>query len=278
MSQFVTKNGAIEYTEHGQGHPLIMLRGLGRTVRHWAGFEKQMAQHFRVITFDLRGIGTNKIPLSPRHSLFDVAVDVIAVLDHLEIEKSSILGVSLGGMVAMACGLRFPERVHSLVIVNSSIAGQNIMRMSPLALKTISRVAWDPKNLESKLVDVLTGPYCPTPKKKEIVKLYNQIRTDTGLPIKAVVSQIAGAARFFVADQLKNMKPPTMVLYGSDDKFVPNENSKRIASLIPNAKLVELKHAGHEAHLDKPDEFVAVVRNWYDEIKTTSNSVSLDDT
>jgi pimeloyl-ACP methyl ester carboxylesterase len=136
MSEIVAKNGTIEYSEHGSGHPLVMLRGLGRTVRHWAGFEKAMARHFRVITFDLRGIGTNKIPLSPRHSLFDVALDVKEVLDHLNIEKASILGVSLGGMVAMACGLSFPDRVYSLIIVNSSIAGQKLMRLP----KTTSRV------------------------------------------------------------------------------------------------------------------------------------------
>jgi 3-oxoadipate enol-lactonase len=266
MSELTTKHGVIEYSEHGEGQPLIMLRGLGRTVRHWAGFERQMARHFRVITFDLRGIGTNKVPISPRHSLFDVAEDIVEILDHLKIEKASLLGVSLGGMVALACGLRFPERVHSLIIVNSSIAGQKIMRLTPIALATISRAAWDPKNLESKLVDVLTGPDLPTPKKKKIADLYNQIRTENGMPLKAVASQLAGAARFFVADRLKGMKPPTLVIYGSNDRFVPVENSKRIASLIPDAKLFELKNAGHEAHLDKPEEFISAVKAWHDEL------------
>ena len=268
MNEIVTKNGIIEYSEYGSGHPLVLLRGLGRTVRHWAGFEKAMARHFRVITFDLRGIGTNKIPLSPRHSLFDVAQDVKEVLDHLNIEKASILGVSLGGMVAMACGLSFPERVYSLIIVNSSIAGQKLMRLSPVALATISSAAWDIKNLETKLVNVLTGPDFPTPKKKKIAELYNQIRAEGGMPVKAVTSQLAGAARFFVANQLKTMKPPTLVLYGSSDRFVPNENSKRIASLIPGATLLELKHAGHEAHLDKPEEFIAAVKTWHDELSS----------
>jgi len=267
MSEIVTKNGIIEYADHGNGQPLVMLRGLGRSVRHWAGFEKVMAAHFRVITFDLRGIGTNKVPISPRDSLFDVAEDLKEVLDHLKIEKASILGVSLGGMVAMAFGLNFPDRVHSLIIVNSSIAGQKLMRLSPVALATISRAVWDYKNLESRLIDVLTGPDFSGPKKKKIAELYNQIRAENGLPIKVVTSQLVGAARFFVADRLKSMKPPTLVIYGSKDRFVPVENSRRIASLIPNAKLVELKHAGHEAHLDKPDEFIAVVKEWHDELK-----------
>lgn len=270
MSEIATKNGTIEYSEHGSGHPLVMLRGLGRTMRHWAGFEKKVAQHFRVITFDLRGIGTNKVPLSPRHSLFHVAQDVKEVLDHLKIEKASILGVSLGGMVAMACGLSFPERVYSLIIINSSIAGQKLMRLSPIALATISRAAWDRKNLETKLVDVLTGPDFPAPKKKKIAELYDQIRAESGMPIKAVTSQLAGAARFFVANQLKTMQPPTMVIYGSSDRFVPNENSKRIASLIPDSTLFELKHAGHEAHLDKPEELIAALNAWHEELSRRS--------
>lgn len=267
MAEVVTKNGTIAYAEHGSGQPLVMLRGLGRTVRHWAGFEKQMARHFRVVTFDLRGIGTNKVPLSPRHSLFDMAQDVKEVLDHLKIEKASILGVSLGGMVALACGLSFPERVYSLIVINSSIAGQRLMRLSPIALATISRAAWDAKNLETKLVDVLTGPDFPTPKKKKIAELYDQIRAESGMQIKAITSQLAGAARFFVANQLKEMKPPTMVIYGSSDRFVPNGNSKKIASLIPNSTLFELKHAGHEAHLDKPEELIAAVKAWHEKLE-----------
>ncbi len=267
MNEIKTKHGIIGYFEHGEGHPIVMLRGLARSVRHWAGFEKVMAQHFHVITFDLRGIDTNKIPLSPLHSLFDVAEDIKAVLDHLNIEKATILGVSLGGMVAMAAGLSFPERISSLIIVNSSIAGQKMMRLSPVALATISRAAWDTKNLETKLVEVLTGPDISAAKKKEIADLYNQIRAENGTPVRTVSNQIVGAARFAVAGQLKNIKLPTLVIYGSSDRFVPNENSKRIASLIPDAKLVELKHAGHEAHLDKPTEFVSAVKSWHDDLK-----------
>lgn len=258
----VTSKGDIGYLDIGTGEPVVMLRGLGRTVRHWAGFEQQMAKYFRVICLDLRGIGSNKIPMKPTMSLFDVADDVIAVLDHLQIERATILGVSLGGMVTMAVGIKYPTRCHSLVIVNSSIAGQKALRLSVRALLTITRAAWDRPNLQAKLVNVLTGPDVSPARKEEIIRIYNQIEQEDGLAPQTVGAQLAAAGRFFVAKNLKSMDIPSLVLYGSHDQFVPNKQSRKIADLIPGAKLQELKHAGHEAHLDKPDEFIDAVRTW----------------
>lgn len=266
VNEVVTDKGVIEYLDLGEGEPVVMLRGLGRTIRHWAGFEKQMAKHFRVICLDLRGIGTNHIPMKPTMSLFDLADDVIAVLDHLKIERATILGVSLGGMVTMATGIKYPERCHSLVIVNSSIAGQKTLRLSARALMTITRAAWDRPNLQARLVDVLTGPQLSQERKQDIIRTYNQIEREEGLSPQTVGAQLAAAARFYVAGRLKKLDVPTLVLYGSHDHFVPNKQSKKIATLIPGAKLQELAYAGHEAHLDKPDEFIAVVRTWLDDV------------
>lgn len=265
----ITANGEIGYRVLGAGHPVVMLRGLGRTIRHWAGFETEMAKHFQVIVLDLRGIGTNKIELKPWMTLFDMADDVISVLDHLGIDRATILGVSLGGMLTLACGIKYPQRCTSLVVINSSIAGQRAMRLSFNALFAITRAVWDKPRLQAGLVDALTGPEASLKRKKEIAELYEAIEREDGLAPKIVGAQLLAAARFLVAKDLKKINIPTLVMYGSHDRFVPNVHSKKIAALIPNANIVELAGAGHEAHLDKPDEFIAAVRKWVDGLTYT---------
>lgn len=267
MNEIVTKKGVFECFVHGEGEPLIMLRGLGRTVRHWAGFEKMIARHFRVFTFDLRGIDTNRIPAKLSTSVYDLAEDVIALMDHHKLKKAHLLGVSLGGMVALAAGISYPERIRSLIIVNSSIAGQGVLRLTPEALASISSAAWDQAGMERRLIDVLTGPDITPDRKQEIVQLYDEIKADLGMNAKTVAIQLASAARFFAGKKLKKLTVPTLVIYGSHDKFVPAINSKRIAALIPDAKILELKNAGHEAHLDKPDDFIKAVIDWRDQLQ-----------
>src|SRR5688500_10048226 len=120
MPQVAKNKGAIFYEVHGEGPDLVMLRGLGRCVQHWLGYEQEMAKHCRVITIDLRGIGKTTLPLSVTDTLFDLSHDVTDVLDALKIERAHVLGVSLGGMLTLATGLRHPDRCKSLITINTS--------------------------------------------------------------------------------------------------------------------------------------------------------------
>ena len=107
MPDLVLPSGhKIYYETNGQGTPLVALRGLGRSMRHWLGYEKKLAKHFQVITVDARGIGRSAQKPGWMDTVFDLADDVAAVLDDLKITQAHILGVSLGGMVALAIGLK----------------------------------------------------------------------------------------------------------------------------------------------------------------------------
>ncbi len=263
MPLIKTDKGPISYNVLGDGPPLVLLRGLGRTVRHWLGYEREVARHFKVITLDLRGMGETTARAEWGTTIDDMAADVMAVLDHLEVERAHLLGVSLGGMVTLAAGLKYPERCASLIVINTSIPGLTTLRLTPAALKALASAAWSRDDeLHRRLIDVLVGADLPEAKRHDFASRYASIARHEGLYIETIAKQLVAAVRFRPKRKLKSLQPPTLVIYGTDDRFVPPINSRRLARLLPNAKLVPIAGAGHEVSLDKGEELTGVVEQW----------------
>jgi 3-oxoadipate enol-lactonase len=260
--------GAIHYEVSGEGQPLVMLRGLARSMRHWLGFENEMARHFRVITLDLRGIGQSTRPCTPKMTIYDMADDVMDVLDHLQIPKAHVLGVSLGGMITLAAGLKHPDRCLSLIPVNTSIAGERVLRLSPRAIRGILKTAFTRggNDRQRTLVDNLLGSQASEERRQEIARLYDEIERREGIYGKTALNQLLAAARFSPQRELKDMKVPTMIVYGTDDVFVSTKNSIKLARHLPHAKLLPLASAGHEASLDQGEALIQAVRDWVDSL------------
>lgn len=252
----------IHYEVRGEGPDLVMLRGLGRNMKHWLGFEHKVANHFRAITIDAREIGKSKRGMSVTDTIYDLADDVMQVLDEVGSEKSHIMGVSLGGMVAMAVGVKHPARTSSLVIVNSSIAGSGHARLSASAWMLLLRaVAFGPAIYDD-LARLLLGPEAPVELRKKVAKDWLIIDQASKVAPAVIVKQILAAARFRARDELCGIEVPTLVLYGKGDQFVPTANSELIASLIPGARLLGIEGGGHELTIDRPDEALAAIRKF----------------
>lgn len=256
-------DGVVHYEVNGTGEPIVILRGLARTVKHWMGYDTMLAEHFRVVTMDLRGVGKSTQPHRWGTTLFDLADDVAAVLTAAGIEKAHILGVSLGGMVALATGLGHPERCKSVITVNTSIAGQKTLRMSvPGALGLLEGGVRGDGRIHTNLAGMMVGPDCPAEERARIAREFAAIAESEGMNTPTAVRQLLAAARFRVRDRLKELGVPTLVIYGTDDKFVPNVNSRKIAALVPNARLVPIEGGGHELTLDKGPELTKVLMDW----------------
>ena len=268
MAHVTLKHGELYYDVKGSGPPLVMLRGLGRTTRHWLGFDGQMAEHFQVITMDLRGMGETRVPSRVDNSVFDLARDVVALLDHLSIPAAHILGVSLGGMVTLALGLSHPERCLSLIPINTSIAGMGRLRLTMDAARFLTwALRHRDDRIHRRLVDLLVGSACPPERRDEIAAQLVAIAEEDGrLYIGTVVTQLLAAARFRVAKRLGAIAVPTMVLYSTEDRFVPNINSRLVASRIPHATLRPIVGASHEPTLDHGEAVLQLVREWVNEL------------
>ncbi|HVN17023.1 MAG TPA: alpha/beta hydrolase, partial [Anaerolineales bacterium] len=116
----ITSNGiGLYYEIHGSGRPLVLISGLGYSLWQWHRMVPLLAKHFQVITFDNRGVGQSDKPAGP-YSAQMLAADVVGLLDALHIEKAIIAGHSMGGFIAQALALGFPERVEKLILCSTN--------------------------------------------------------------------------------------------------------------------------------------------------------------
>ncbi len=106
----------LRYFECGEGKPLILIHGLGECIEGWTFQFDEFSKYFRVIALDLRGFGMSDVP--ENISVGDFAEDVRSLMDFLDIEKASLLGLSMGGVVCMEF-YRSTQKVESLILANT---------------------------------------------------------------------------------------------------------------------------------------------------------------
>ena len=112
-------DGELYYRVYGRGEPVVLIHGGGLDHRMWDDQIEPLSETFRVIVFDVRGFGRSSSS-EPRHRKFE---DLAALLDHLEIRRVRLVGLSLGGRIAIDFALSYPDRVRSLVLAGPGLSG-----------------------------------------------------------------------------------------------------------------------------------------------------------
>ena len=119
------KIGDIElyYEENGQGQSLMMVLGLGQDVATWGFQISELSKHLRLIVFDNRDTGKSSRS-SDEYTTETMAQDLLGLLDHLAIDRTHLLGTSMGGMIAQHVALMAPERIDSLILASTTTWGE----------------------------------------------------------------------------------------------------------------------------------------------------------
>src|SRR6202050_4613981 len=136
---FVENRGAkIYWDEQGSGAPLLLINGLSYPSYMWHRARPPLAQSFRTIAFDNRGIGQSDVPPGV-YPIPLMASDAAAVLDAAGVQRAHIFGVSMGGIIAQEFALQHPERVLSLILGCTAPGGREAIQAEPEALQTLLR-------------------------------------------------------------------------------------------------------------------------------------------
>jgi 3-oxoadipate enol-lactonase len=256
----IARNGtvAVAYDVRGHGPPLVLLQGLGVGRWGWEPVADRLARRFRVITVDNRGIGASDAPPGP-YATGAMAADVLAVLDHAGVGSASVVGTSLGGMVAQELALAQPDRVERLVLV-ATIPGGRLT--APMPLKTAYLLAWAPL-VPSQLrlrgfVRYALGPKTlrRRPKVAERLLAHKQAHPQSEPAWRA---QAAAGVLFDPGGRQRRLTQPTLILQGTADQVVNPANAELLAELMPDARLRYFDGAGHLLYWDEPKRFVRVV-------------------
>ena len=251
-----TANGIeIHYETHGQGQPMVLISGIGYTSWQWHRMVPYLADRFRVITFDNRGVGQTDKPEGP-YSAHMLAADTVGLLDALGIEKAIILGHSMGGFIAQAMALEFPHKVEKLILCSTNFGGPHQVPVTPEAMKVLTDVSSDPVTRFRNGLYISTAPGWAE-KNPQMIQEWVDWRAANPIepaPYQAQLAIGVGLLQEEAAfeNQLQRIKIPTLILFGQYDMVVPPENASLLAEKIPDSKVVILPHAGHFFPIEVP--------------------------
>ncbi len=249
------------YEEHGAGEPLLLIRGLGRSLRYWEPALPSFARHFKTIVFDNRGVGRTQAPLG-FYSTQQMAADTAALLEALGLDRAHVFGISLGGMIAQELALRHRPRVRRLILAATRAGGT---RSTPTPRSTIARLARAtaaPSHESNRIHAELTLSAAYLADHPEIVGKWCDWAAADPNKKRGRVGQVAAAASHDAWDRLPHLKAQTLVVTGDQDLMIPAVNSEQLADLIPGARLRTLRGAAHDLSTERPEELSNLVRDF----------------
>jgi len=246
------------YEEHGQGEPLLLIMGLGASIMSWSEQIPTFSREFRVIAFDNRGAGRSDKP-AVRYTIARFADDAAGLMDALGIDSAHVYGQSMGGFIAQELALRHPQRVRTLVLGSTSCGGRQAIVGSPENLAIIGMMnVLSPREAAEKGLPLFYS--------EEFIRRHHDALIERSLreaelrpPPDAFGRQVQAAGRHKTFDRLPDIRCPTLVITGSDDRVVPADNSRILTERILGAELAVLPGAGHGYLVEKAAESNAIV-------------------
>ncbi|MBI3206078.1 MAG: alpha/beta fold hydrolase [Myxococcales bacterium] len=241
--------------------PLLMLRGLGRTSRHWGRIVHELEKGFRLILIDNRGVGRSGVPLVP-FTTRDMADDAAWVLRTLGVERAHVLGISLGGMIAQELALGHAERLRSLILGCTTPGrrlGKGLRPGRVLELVAPRRLPPERAIRETARL-ILSDDFLA--REPEVIDEWVEIARQVPPSRRGVVYQLIAAARHEAGARLAGIRAPTLVVTGDADKLIDAENSARLAAAIPGARLAILPGAGHDFPTEEPEATAKLINEF----------------
>jgi pimeloyl-ACP methyl ester carboxylesterase len=242
------------YDDAGEGSAVLFSHGWLCDSRQWPQAPAVARAGHRVLNLDNRGHGRSG-PYTEPYSLWDVADDLVAVLDDAGEEQAVVVGQSLGGFAALRMALRYPSRVRGLVLgATTSGVLRHLDKAQARASLAIARTPAS-RLLTPMLPKLLFGPSALREPSAMVVASRRRCLGQFSARTLSMVcaGDAALTARQDLTSQLGRIAVPTLVLVGEEDTYLAE--SARMAGRIPGAQLVVLPRAGHMSPLEAPDRF-----------------------
>ncbi len=234
----------------------------------WSGrmYDKQV-EHFkdsyRCIAFDFRGQGQSEITKTG-YDMDTLTEDAIALLDALNINKCHFVGLSMGGFVAQRIAINHPDRLLSLILLETSADPEDPKNV-PQYQKLVKAIRWlGIKRVSKKVMPIMFGSTFLAAKERKADRkewldmLQGNRKTGT---IKATMGVIERKGAY---EQLGEIKAPTLIIVGDEDAATPYAKSERMHFAIDGSKLAVIKGAGHTATVEEPEQVNKVMSQFLD--------------
>ena len=251
----------LHYLRRGEGEPLLLIMGMSGNHLHWGeAFLSHVERDHEAIVFDNRGMGRSDREEEP-FSIADMADDAAGLLDALGIERAHVMGCSMGGMIAQEVASRHPERVRTLVLGCTYAGGEGSALTDQAVMQSLMEAFMSGDRERA----IQTGY------RFNVSPAYAEAHPETGEEMARIAAELPASLRMIMAQmqaigghdtsaRLGSIEAPTLIVHGTEDQMLPVANARRIAELMPDARLEILEGVGHLFWWERPERSAELVR------------------
>lgn len=248
MMRFAMVGGVVlHYRLSGVGDrvPVVFINSLGTDARIWDAVIANLGGQYRIVQYDKRGHGLSDAPIGP-YSIGDHVDDLLGLLDHLEISRAVLVGISVGGMIALELASRHPERVAGLIACDTG-------------LKIGTRESWNARiealrdgGLEGVADALVARWFSPAFLSSQALAVRGYRTMLSRQPLEGYVATCAALREADLHESATSIRAPALVICGSQDQSTPPELSRELAAKL-GAPLELIEGAGHLPCLEQPE-------------------------
>ncbi len=247
--EFTTVNNVtLHYAGEGapEGPSLVFVNSLGTDLRIWDELVPHFSDSHRIIRYDKRGHGLSDCPPAP-YTIRDHATDLAGLLDQLEVRQAILVGISVGGMIALDFAATWPERVQALLLCDT-------------APKIGTAVLWNERinNLRQHGMDamrdaILSRWFTNTFPRREPAAFNGYGNMLTRMPVEGYTATCAAIRDVDLTKAAQTITTSTLVLCGAEDLATPPALAQGLCDLIPHAQFQKIPDAAHLPCIEQPD-------------------------
>ncbi len=261
----------VRYRVDGAGSPVVLLHGIGRSLEDWSEQHELLRDRYRVYSVDLPGYGRSE-PLAELYTLPALASSVADFLDAVGItEPAHLVGNSLGGAVAMQLAVHGPERVASLVLVNSAGFGREVtIALRLLAIRPVGRFLLRPSRESAHRVEhsLFHDPAFATEARVAHTFALAQRPHAARVLLETVRSLgtfrgVRPQWRQTLLRAVASLDIPTLVVWGDRDLILPAAHLDAARTGLPHARTYLFPDTGHMPQIERAEAFSQLVQNFW---------------
>jgi pimeloyl-ACP methyl ester carboxylesterase len=250
-----TVNGiSIDYRDEGSGLPVIFIHAFPLNQTMWDDQVAALRNQCRTITLDLRGFGHSDAPAGP-YAMDQMAADIRALMSFLNVDQAVIVGLSMGGYIALAFYRNYPDAVRAMVLADTR-ASADTHEARRRRIKSAAKAEKEGiRAIAEDMVPLLLG-HTTIETRPSIVERVREI-IQANSPHGIAGAQRGMAARRDSTYILPGIDFPVLIIVGSEDELTPPEEAESLRGGIPGARLCVIGNAGHLSNLEQPQHFNA---------------------
>mgnify|MGYP000055549248 CR=1 FL=1 len=241
------------YEDSGSGDALILICGLSADLQVWKFLVPELSKHARVVSLDNRGTGRSSAPDEP-YTILQMADDVVALMDHLQIPAANILGWSMGGIIAQSLAVRHPERVKHLVLLGSFVVADGMLKNTITNWVNVRRSNMPYEQVARQVARWLYSPDLANDEVRYEGYIEAMVKNPYRQSVQGFIRQAEALVGYTAPAGLSDLRVPISIMVGEQDQLAPPYLSKQLHATFPHSTLHVLPGA-HSGFVEHPAQY-----------------------